>query len=72
MRYLPGGRSQPALFGRAGLLRRQRLRRFIWLQSVSKTGSSKRELPASYTGEFCDLPAIAEKNHHHSSVAGKD
>lgn len=42
------------------------------VQSVSETGSGERQLPASYTGEFCELPVLAENNHHHSSVAGKD
>jgi hypothetical protein len=31
----------------------------------SKSPNSSAELAESYSGKFCELPVLAEKNHHH-------
>jgi hypothetical protein len=34
-------------------------------RNSSKSPNSSAELPESYNGKFCELPVLAEKNHHH-------
>ena len=44
----------------------------FWLGRRTQSSRGTAELPASQIREFCDLPVLAENNHPHPSVAGKE
>lgn len=54
--FWAGGRSKPAPV---------ETRHVTSPHSASETGSGEREIAGILHGEFCELPVIAEKNHHH-------